>query len=95
MRSGGYEFITRAFVLTIFILQLVLSYLQAEPKYRRLSKWTLGSVTFFAFYDFFASINWIIYLIVFGVGFVLFAMKQEAKTRQNAGSEDDISDLFE
>lgn len=92
---GGYEFITRAFVLTIFILQLVLSYLQAEPKYRRLSKWTLGSVTFFAFYDFFASINWIIYLIVFGVGFVLFAMKQEAKTRQNAGSEDDISDLFE
>lgn len=92
---GDYEFITRAFVLSIFILQLVLSYLQSEPKYRRLSKWTLGLVTFFTFYDFFASINWMIYLVIFGVGFVLIAMKQEAKTRQNAGSEDDISDPFE
>lgn len=83
---GKFDFLSLALTLSFFIMELVLTYLQSEIKYRRLAKYSLGIFIFLRFFEFFTSINWMIYLIVFGIGFVLIAMKQEAATREKSST---------
>lgn len=68
---------------TFYLAQLILVYLQSDKKYRWLGILSLLIFTLVRFSEFFLSIHWLIYLIVFGIGFVLFAMKQESRSRKN------------
>lgn len=83
----SFDFLTLALSLTFYVMELVLSYWQSELHYRKLAQWSLAIFIFLRFFEFFASISWMIYLIVFGVGFVLIAMKQEAKARKGQSKE--------
>lgn len=83
---GKFDFLSLSLTLSFFIAELGLAYLQSEIKYHRLAKYSLGIFIFLRFFEFFTSINWMIYLIVFGIGFVLIAMKQEAATREKSST---------